>query len=436
MLFNEGGGAPYDHAGREMGVVSGSPAWLMSEAGLGIEVNDGQFVSVSSKGMDATRGAALVIFHQTGTPDTRAKFVVTADAEWQLFRDSSDTALNFQINSIDGAFTVPDLWDSREHVVVMAWDADLNTREIWIDGRSQGIVTDAFTAPTLGSTIHIGNRADGLRETGGTTHVFLLWNRVLTGPEVVELSRDPFGPFRPFQRPTVKAPAGGQAFTRSVAGAQPAATGTLTAGRLMVGAQPNATGALTRVEQAVRALAGDQPAATGTLTRIEKALRALAGAQPNATGTLTRVFGQPRDLTGAQPAATGVVTRIEKAVRALAGAQPAATGALTRLERALRALVGAQPAATGTLTRIEKAIRALAGSQPAATGALTGVAAKARQIFIRGEQITSIRLRGQQIVSLRVRGEQLDTKTIRGEDATTIGIRGSDRTTHSIKGES
>ncbi len=171
--------------------------------------------------------------------------------------------------------------------------------------------------------------------------------------------------------------AAGPTFSRSLAGDQPNATGTLTrkeqALRTPAGSQPAATGILARFAQVSHALAGDQPTATGILTRIEKALRALAGSQPSATGTLARAHGHPRSPTGAQPQATGILTRIEKALRALAGDQPSATGTLVRIEQAVRALTGSQPAATGILTRIEKAKRALTGSQPAATGTLAAV---------------------------------------------------------------
>ena len=150
--------------------------------------------------------------------------------------------------------------------------------------------------------------------------------------------------------------------------------------RSLAGSQPAATGTLARIEQGLRALTGSQPAATGVLTRIEQAVRALAGNQPAASGTLTRVHGRPRSVAGNQPAATGTLTRIEQALRALAGDQPTATGALSRVEQALRALAGDQPAATGTLTRIEKAVRALSGNQPSATGTLTHDAAPTRSL--------------------------------------------------------
>ena len=140
--------------------------------------------------------------------------------------------------------------------------------------------------------------------------------------------------------------------------------------RSLAGSQPASTGTLVRVEQAPRAVAGGQPAATGALARIEQALRALAGDQPTATGILTRVFGQPRSLSGDQPESTGDLASVWEGVRALAGAQLAAAGTLATKLTAFKSLVGDQPAATGILTRIRNSVHALAGSQPAATGAL------------------------------------------------------------------
>ncbi len=169
----------------------------------------------------------------------------------------------------------------------------------------------------------------------------------------------------------------GPTFSRSLAGSQPAATGTLVrreqALRAVAGSQPAASGTIVRKEQAKRTVVGSQPAATGTLARIEKAIRALAGSQPSASGTLARQFIVVRTLTGIQPAASGALTRIKKAVRTLTGNQPAATGTLGRIYKAVRTLAGSQPAAVGVLVRIERAFRTLAGSQPAGTGTLVRV---------------------------------------------------------------
>ena len=162
--------------------------------------------------------------------------------------------------------------------------------------------------------------------------------------------------------------------TRSLAGAQPAATGTLVrvyqAKRTVVGAQPSATGVLTRIYKALRTLAGAQPAATGTLVRSHGRKRTLTGNQPAGSGTIAAVLGILRTLTGIQPAATGTLTRILKAKRTVVGSQPSATGTLVRRLKALRTLVGAQPAGTGSLVRRLKALRTLVGSQPAGTADL------------------------------------------------------------------
>lgn len=75
-------------------------------------------------------------------------------------------------------------------------------------------------------------------------------------------------------------------------------------------------------------LAGNQPAATGTLAKTT--LRALSGVQPAATGTLTRLQLLQRSVAGNQPAATGTLTRVQFLKRSLAGAQPAASGSLAK----------------------------------------------------------------------------------------------------------
>lgn len=150
------------------------------------------------------------------------------------------------------------------------------------------------------------------------------------------------------------------------------ASGGPTYSRSVAGDQPTATGTLSRIYQALRSLAGSQPAATGTLARILGALRSLTGSQPNATGTLAALVVYLRSLAGNQPAATGTLARTYQALRSLAGSQPTATGTLARTAGAFaRSLTGSQPTATGTLSRIYQALRSLAGSQPAASGSLT-----------------------------------------------------------------
>lgn len=214
--------------------------------------------------------------------------------------------------------------------------------------------------------------------------------------------------------------AGGE--TRSLAGSQPASTGTLAriekALRALAGSQPLATGTLTRIFGRPRSLAGNQPSATGTLVAVLITSRSLAGAQPSATGTLTRIEKAIRALSGAQPAAVGTIVRIEKAVRTLAGSQPAGTGTLSRIEKALRALAGDQPAGTGTLVRIEKALRALAGNQPAATGALARVKSGATFSAMRIDTGT-VSLLEKDDASVAI-GESDDAVSIRKSDDATV----------------
>jgi len=133
---------------------------------------------------------------------------------------------------------------------------------------------------------------------------------------------------------------------------EPAAglSGLPTPSRTLTGAQPAASGALSAQVSVSRSLAGAQPASSGALTRLTQALRALVGNQPTATGVLTKAYAGARALLGAQPPAGGELTRLASTSKALVGVQPPADGQLSRRAQVTRSLSGAQPAPAGALT--------------------------------------------------------------------------------------
>lgn len=173
-------------------------------------------------------------------------------------------------------------------------------------------------------------------------------------------------------------------YNRAVAGAQPAPVGALarklSGVRSLAGNQPAANGTVSRALSALRSVAGLQPSSTGSLSRRLAALRSLVGVQPSATGTLARSLGRSRSLTGIQPAATGVLDATVVFLRTLSGTQPAASGTVSRILSAARTVTGSQPASTGTLARRIAVTRFVAGSQPSASGTLTALATILRTV--------------------------------------------------------
>lgn len=180
----------------------------------------------------------------------------------------------------------------------------------------------------------------------------------------------------------------------SVAGNQPAATGTVANKRFkaLAGAQAAPSGAVTidRLLQH-KSLAGNQPAASGTVASLRTSYKTLAGNQPAASGSLTYDFIlQHVALAGNQAAPSGALADITIipgiTTVTVAGNQPSATGALARLQLLKRSLAGNQPAPSGSLTYdILLRHKTLTGNQPASTGAVA-IRWLYRQILLAGNQ--------------------------------------------------
>ena len=97
-----------------------------------------------------------------------------------------------------------------------------------------------------------------------------------------------------------------------------------------------------------QSVAGTQPASTGTIA-AKTVNKQLAGTQPQATGTAVAKFVN-KLLAGTQPQATGTIAaHFTFLNKLLAGTQPQATGAIASLRTSFVALAGTQPQAAGTI---------------------------------------------------------------------------------------
>ncbi|KKL60687.1 hypothetical protein LCGC14_2202850, partial [marine sediment metagenome] len=135
-------------------------------------------------------------------------------------------------------------------------------------------------------------------------------------------------------------------------------------------------GALTRQHRRFTSMSGNQPSAIGSLAAaLTVVKRAPAGAQPAATGTLTRIEKAVRAVAGSQPAATGVLSTLGTFARELAGSQPTATGALTRSKAFSRALAGSQPTATGVLSTVTLELLAVPDASARLADSIVGAGA-------------------------------------------------------------
>lgn len=162
----------------------------------------------------------------------------------------------------------------------------------------------------------------------------------------------------------------------SLAGAQPAATGSLAGQflKVLAGAQDAPSGTVAANTGTVEVtITGSQPAATGALASLKTSLAAVAGSQGAPSGALAfRRLLSHFTLAGAQAAASGALA-VRWLLRhiTLAGAQPAATGDVAALELVFVSVGGTQPQPTGSLSvRFLLMHVSVAGAQGSPSGGL------------------------------------------------------------------
>lgn len=174
-----------------------------------------------------------------------------------------------------------------------------------------------------------------------------------------------------------------QKYFITLAGVQPSATGVVSAqsaaAEEFTGNQPAPSGAIailykigvsgSQPQGSTIGTAGAQPAASGSLTRVYAI--SLVGNQPAASSTLSVLY--KIGVSGTQPQGSTLIT---------AGNQPAASGSL-RTSAAI-ALAGSQPSSVGVIAPTP--IITLAGNQPASTSTLAAVVFQSSFISLAGNQ--------------------------------------------------
>jgi hypothetical protein len=189
------GGTLHDISGRSnSGVLTNMTAndWVTTETGWALETDLGSKKIVMQNGMLSSTGSIGFWFDGMATPQATGKFFVVADAEFQLYRNSSDTSVKFNVNNVAGLFPVTDLWGTGWHHVYAHWNADANLRQVAIDGNFSADVNDAFTWPAFGgSDLFWGNRSDDARTIGGRFSDISIYNRALSPSEIRLLASRP-----------------------------------------------------------------------------------------------------------------------------------------------------------------------------------------------------------------------------------------------------
>lgn len=310
---------------------SGSSQYFTLADNVSISVADIDFACALWVKLESKAAAQTLVSHWDGPSNQRS---------WRIEYDSATDRFIFVVssNGTGGAnqviVTANNLGSpsTGSWYYIVAWhDSVANT--VNIQGNNGTVDSASWSAGVHNSTA--GFKIGAINATPGQFTDAVLdeigfWKRVPTAGERTQLYNSGNGLAYPFST----------AYTRSVDGSQPAATGTLT-----------------RVYQALRSLAGSQPAASGTLTRLYAALRAVAGTMPSATGTLAALTVFLRSLAGTMPSASGALTRTLGALRSLSGSQPSATGVLARTGGAFtRGVAGVLGALSSILSALGGAV--------------------------------------------------------------------------------
>lgn len=203
-----------------------------------------------------------------------------------------------------------------------------------------------------------------------------------------------------------------QTLGRSVAGSQPAPSGSLSARQTLAitlsGNQPAASGSIAAAFQLVQVdVAGDQPAATGAISAMQTLLRSVSGGQPAPTGTISAKQTLHVTLAGNQPAGSGAIAASSANAVSVAGDQPAPSGSIANTRPLTHiTLSGNQPNPTGALSVSTDGASTVSGSQPAPSGSLT-VRRLFTQITLVGVQPSpSGALSALQTLAIALAGEQ------------------------------
>ena len=118
-----------------------------------------ELIKISTANYNASKGSISFWYKSNDTsPSTYAAFF-TDDASaynFTAYRDNSNTALTFSINSIDFDITHTNFYDTKWHYLKFIWNADENRKEFWLNGLLEATSSASFTAPTKGTYLEIG----------------------------------------------------------------------------------------------------------------------------------------------------------------------------------------------------------------------------------------------------------------------------------------
>lgn len=215
-----GGGNPYDFVSKKFTTLISAAEWKADHRGLAIELNDasrnGETIELTGRsGMldGLTTFTYAIYFRWIGSASGNEDSLgihwsdmqgVFASKRILVRYDSNNKQLDFFTHTgVDQGFAASaDLSDALPHTCVFRYDIGTANKTIWLDGIKIGSTTqsgaltstaDARHPEVFGGHLVTQGVSDSPRIEG---YSWVFDERPWTDAEIVQWSRDPFGPFR------------------------------------------------------------------------------------------------------------------------------------------------------------------------------------------------------------------------------------------------
>lgn len=219
----EGGGNPYDFISKKFTTLINAPEWKGTRRGIGLELNDasrnGETIELTGRNtmLDGLETFTYAIyFRWIGSSSSDKDTLGLAWNNRQGTNESSGQRILVRYDSLNkelgfntkpstevGGVKSADLSDAEPHAIVFRFDFPNGTQTIWLDGVNLGSVGTPGGALISTADARYPEVFGGHAVTELTTqsprvegYCWAFDNRAWADAEIVQWSRNPFGPFR------------------------------------------------------------------------------------------------------------------------------------------------------------------------------------------------------------------------------------------------
>lgn len=133
--------------------------------GDAIEVNNAEFLNIEwPRSFTMANGCISIRMKNVTAPHAEGRlFAGYTVGNFELYRNSSDTSILFNMNSTGTTFSsTPNIWDGALHRITVAWFSGY--ARLLVDGSYDTTSANARSNTTFSGPCHIGNRYDGNRQ--------------------------------------------------------------------------------------------------------------------------------------------------------------------------------------------------------------------------------------------------------------------------------